>query len=274
MRKILTGIYAAMKRAHGPRGWWPVFRRGAGSEARPAYDPDRKRLTERQRVEIAVGAILTQNTAWTNVSKAMMELHRRGVLSVPGLRRIPCSRLARLIRSSGYFNQKAKKLKAFVRFLRDHAPAPSVKRSIHDRSGYDAIHGIGSNPMTSMMRWKTALARERLLSVHGIGPETADSILLYALEQPVFVVDAYTRRIFSRHGFLSGAEPYDEIRAWFESNLPRRAPLWNDYHAQIVEIGKRSCHRRRPECRSCPLFRREFFESEEDFELAGSPAGA
>ena len=226
-----------MKRAHGLRGWWPVFRQGAGPDERPTYDPRRRRLTRRQRFEIAVGAILTQNTAWANVEKAMIELHRARVLSVEGIRRIPQCRLARLIRSSGYFNQKAKKLKAFVRFLKGP---------------------IGPMPDPPTIRGE-------FLAIYGVGPETADSILLYSLEQAVFVVDAYTRRIFSRHGWIRGDESYEEIRSWFERHLPRKTALWNDYHAQLVEIGKRHCHRRRPECRSCPLYRCGFFDSEGTF---------
>lgn len=238
-------MYERMKHAHGRRGWWPVLRAGARADERPEYDPARKRLSPGQRFEIAVGAILTQNTAWTNVEKAMMNLHRRGVLSPDGLRRIPREKLAPLIRSSGYFNQKTKKLKSFLQFLDEYFP--------------------GRDSMGKLRRCSTRAARRNLLTVNGVGPETADSILLYALEKPVFVVDAYTRRIFSRHGWIRGDEPYDEIREWFEKKLPRSRSLWNDYHAQIVEIGKRFCHRRRPECRSCPLYRCGFFKSEEDF---------
>lgn len=245
MRRMLHLIYSAAKRAHGVRGWWPVFSSKAGLAARPVYDPRRSRLTPRQRFEIAVGAILTQNTAWTNVEKAMIALHRKRVLSVEALRSIPRPTLAKLIRSSGYFNQKSKRLKGFIRFL--------------------DLEFSGRSPLENMRRLPPSVARRRLLGVSGIGPETADSILLYAFEKPVFVIDAYTRRIFSRHGWIEGTEPYDEIRMWFEKNLPRSAKLFNDYHAQIVEIGKRHCHRRRPECLSCPLYRRGFFASAEDF---------
>lgn len=238
-------IYRAMKRAHGHRGWWPVLRAGAGAEERPVYDPSRRTLTHRQRFEIAVGAILTQNTAWTNVEKALVELHRRHLLSPEGIRKIPLGRLAGYIRSSGYFNQKAKKLKALVGFLDQHFP--------------------GWRPFDRLSKLDDLLARGKLLEVNGIGPETADSIMLYALQKPIFVIDAYTRRIFSRHGFLRGDEAYDEIRNWFENKLPRSENLFNDYHAQLVEIGKRYCHRRRPECLSCPLYRCCFFRSAEIF---------
>ncbi|MBI4177974.1 endonuclease III domain-containing protein [bacterium] len=238
---LLKKIYQALRRAHGPRGWWPVLRPGAGPEDRPVYDPKRKRLTARQRFEVAVGAILTQNTAWANVSKALVNLHRAAMLSGEGLRRIPRGRLARMIRPSGYFNQKAKKLKAFLAFLDDW------------KSGGRELEGLLREPL--------GVAREKLLEVNGIGPETADSILLYALDKPIFVVDAYTRRIFSRHGWIRGDEPYDDVRLWFEKNLPAGAPLFNDYHAQIVETGKRYCHRVRPDCPACPLYRRSFFKT-------------
>ena len=245
MRRKLKMIYEAMKRAHGSRGWWPVFRAGAGHADRPTYDPARKRLTELQRFEIAVGAILTQNTAWSNVEKALVELHRHGDISPMRLKRMPTRRLARLIRSSGYFNQKAGKLQDFSRFLEVNAGGPA--------------------PMRRLKNMRTGKIRDLLLSVNGVGPETADSILLYALEKPVFVVDAYTRRIFGRHGWIRGDEPYDDIRKWFETKIPKSVPLYNDYHAQIVEVGKRHCHRRRPECLSCPLYRRGFFVSPETF---------
>ncbi len=234
-----------MKRHFGPRGWWPALRPGAGQSDRPVYDPRRRRLTAGQRFEISIGAILTQNTAWTNVEKAILNLHRRGALSFEKIRRIPRARLARLIRPSGYFNQKAIKLKNWIAFL---GRRPSK-----------------AGQLDRMRHMDVDRARAALLSVNGIGPETADSILLYALEKPVFVVDAYTRRVFSRHGWISGNEPYETIRKQLEAALPPRVPLWNDYHAQIVEIGKTYCHRRRPLCRSCPLYGRDFFWSEAAF---------
>ena len=243
-------MYKTMKRSQGRRGWWPVFRTGTGHDEKPVYDPSRKKLTARQKFEIAVGAVLTQNTAWTNVEKAMMELNRSGNISVERIRKLPHEKLAKLIRSSGYFNQKTKKLKEFVAFL--------------DR------FGRADDSMSPLRKFKSIQARKKLLEVKGIGPETADSILLYALDKPIFVVDAYTRRIFSRHGWIRGDEPYDEIRMWFERNLPRSAKLFNDYHAQIVEIGKNHCHRRRPECRECPLFGRGLFASEKGFSEAAN----
>ncbi len=245
-------MYRALKRAHGIRGWWPVFRPSAKASAKPVYDPRRKTLTSRQRFEVAVGAILTQNTAWSNVSKALQALHRARALSPESIARMPRSRLAALIRPSGYFNQKSIKLKKFARY----------------------VIGFGSTArwIDRLRRMPPEAARGELLGLHGVGPETADSILLYAIGNPIFVVDAYTRRIFARHGWIRGDEPYEEIRKTFEAapgkGVGRSAvvELWNDYHAQIVEVGKRYCHRRGPDCLRCPLYRREFFSSEGRFE--------
>ncbi len=144
---------------------------------------------------------------------------------------VSLARLARLIRSSGYFRQKAKKLKCFVRFL---------------RSEY-------GGSLTRMFRTPTAALREKLLAVHGIGPETADSILLYAGEHPVFVVDAYTRRLLERHQLATPAQSYEEIRRLFEGSLPGDAPLYNEFHALIVRTGKEYCRTRNPRCSECPL---------------------
>jgi len=177
-----------------------------------------------------VGAVLTQNTAWTNVEKSLDVLRSKRLLSFAALRRLPASRLAPLIRSSGYFNVKARRLASFLRFLeRDYGGV--VER------------------MTAEEPWSL---RARLLAVDGIGRETADSIALYAAGLPLFVVDAYTRRIFSRLGLLRGDEPYDEIQRFFMQRLPADVPLYNDYHAQIVLLGKDVC-RKRPLCDRCPL---------------------
>jgi len=208
VRELRT-YYDALFRAHGPQHWWPG----------------------RTRFEIIVGAILTQNTSWANVERAIGELRRAKLLSVAAIERVPLARLARLIRSSGYFRQKARKLKEFVRYLR-------------------TFHG-GS--LDRMFRAPTAALRAQLLSVHGIGPETADSILLYAGSHPVFVVDAYTRRILERHNLARGNESYEQIRALFEQSLPAGPSLFNEYHALIVLTGKTFCRKRRPDCQNCTL---------------------
>jgi len=144
---------------------------------------------------------------------------------------VPLVRLAKLIRPSGYFRQKAKKLKAFVYFL-------------------SSVYG-GS--LTRMFRMPTAVLREQLLCIHGIGPETADSILLYAGEHPVFVIDAYTRRIVERHGLATPKHSYEDLRSLFESTLPRDPQLFNEFHALIVHTGKHHCRKAKPTCSACPL---------------------
>ncbi len=209
VRPGLQDYYNALFRALGPQNWWPA----------------------RTPFEVIVGAVLTQNTAWTNVEKAMNNLRRERLLTPAALERVPQARLARLIRSSGYFRQKAKKLKAFVRFLR------------RDYAG----------SLARMFRAPTAGLREKLLAVHGIGPETADSILLYAARHPVFVVDAYTKRILSRHGLAAEKAGYEELRALFENNLPRDVQLYNEFHGLIVMTGKHWCRTKNPLCHACPL---------------------
>ncbi|MGH9793623.1 MAG: endonuclease III domain-containing protein [Candidatus Acidiferrales bacterium] len=205
MRAYHDAMYAAL----GPQQWWPA----------------------RTPFEVIVGAILTQSTAWVNVERAIVSLRRERMLTPLALERVPLARLARLIRPSGYFRQKARKLKAFVRFLR----------------------GEFGGSLARMFRTPTARLREMLLEVHGIGPETADSILLYAGNHAVFVVDAYTRRVLVRHGLIGSKAGYEEMRALFESNLPRDAKLYNEYHALLVQVGKNYCRPAAPQCDGCPL---------------------
>jgi endonuclease-3 related protein len=207
--RALPRYYDALFAAYGPQRWWP---------GRTAF-------------EVIVGAILTQNTSWTNVEIAIRNLRREKLLTPRGIQSVSLARLARLVRSSGYFRQKAKKLKCFVRFL---------------RSEY-------AGSLTRMVRTPTAVLREKLLAVHGIGPETADSILLYAGEHPVFVVDAYTRRMLERHGMATPTQSYEEIRQLFERSLPGDAPLYNEFHALIVRTGKEYCRTHNPRCNECPL---------------------
>jgi endonuclease III related protein len=219
----LAVYYDALFRAHGEQHWWPG----------------------RTRFEVIVGAILTQNTSWTNVERAMAELRREKLLTPPAIEKVSLPRLSRLIRSSGYFRQKARKLKEFVGFLR--------------------FEYQGS--LNKMFATPTAELREKLLSVHGIGPETADSILLYAGGHKVFVVDAYTRRILERHGLARARASYEEIRALFEGSLPGDAALFNEYHALIVHTGKHHCRSRQPDCQSCAL--KPFLPKSDGREVAG-----
>jgi endonuclease-3 related protein len=206
-RRALLRIYRRLLKARGPAGWWP------GGDA----------------FEVCVGAVLVQNTAWSNVEKALAVLRGRGLLAFAPLRALPVEELAPLIRSSGCFNVKARRLAALLAFL-------------------DAF---GGRPETMAGQDPFAL-RERLLAVPGVGRETADSIALYAAGLPLFVVDAYTRRVFARLGLLEGQESYDEVQAFFMRNLPREVPLYNDYHAQIVLLAKDFC-RPKPLCGPCPL---------------------
>jgi endonuclease-3 related protein len=206
-RRFLT-IYHRLLRHHGHAGWWP------GETA----------------FEVCLGAILTQNTSWTNVEKALTVLREHGLLAFAPLRALATTTLAPLIRSSGYFNVKARRLACFLEFL--------------EQEYAGRVEGMAAEPVAAL--------RAKLLAVAGIGRETADSIILYAAGLPIFVVDAYTRRIFSRLGLIRGTEDYDEIRALFESGLPKDVALYNDYHAQIVLLGKDVC-RPRPRCEACPL---------------------
>jgi len=202
-------FYDALFSALGPQHWWPG----------------------RTPFEIIIGAILTQNTSWANVERAIANLRKAKLLTPAAMEKVSGPRLAKLVRPSGYFRQKARKLKAFMRFLRREY----------------------GGSLSRMFRTPTAELREKLLAVHGIGPETADSILLYAGQHPAFVVDAYTRRILERHGHAAPRDSYEQIRARFESALPRDAHLYNEYHALIVQTGKHWCRTKNPLCDECPL---------------------
>lgn len=248
----VAAIYSTLASAWGRQHWWPA----------------------KSRFEVIVGAYLTQNTSWRNVEIALRELRAARVVSVEGIRNIPLARLQRLIRSSGYFRQKARKLKIFVNFL--------------DKYG-------GS--LTKMFAQRTAELREQLLSLNGVGPETADSILLYAGQHPVFVVDAYTRRLAVRHGIVPEKASYEEVRELFERalnnaeliqfpgvdarnymvritagvprnasgpaahppsrmSLAKRTPLaqvFNEMHGLIVSAGKQYCLKSKAQCDQCPL---------------------
>ena len=207
----LNIYFEALLNAYGPQHWWPG----------------------RTRFEVIVGAILTQNTAWTNVVTAIRNLRSAGLLTPRAIDQVPLAQFARLIRSSGYFRQKARKLKAFVQFLQKQY----------------------AGSLTKMFQTPTLKLRDQLLAIWGIGPETADSILLYAGGHPVFVVDAYTRRMLERHSLIDGKSTYEEIRALFEHQLPRDARIYNEFHALIVHTGKNYCRANNPNCAACPLQR-------------------
>ncbi|OEU70024.1 MAG: endonuclease [Desulfuromonadales bacterium C00003093] len=204
----LMQIYRQLLEHYGHRHWWP------------AETP----------FEVAIGAILTQNTNWANVEKAIINLRRAEALEVESILTLDKESLEQLIRPSGFFRQKAERLQLFCQHL----------RQFHQ----DRLELLLQQPLT--------IARRELLALKGIGPETADSILLYAGQRPSFVVDAYTGRLFKRLGHLEGAEKYAQIRDFFMARLPQEVPLYNEYHALIVIHGKECC-RKRPICNNCPL---------------------
>jgi endonuclease-3 related protein len=207
MNKLLE-IYMRLYRAFGPQHWWP------------GETP----------FEIAVGAILTQNTNWGNVEKAIENLKRKRALNAKTIHDMKMDRLALLIKPAGYFNVKAKRLKAFISFL------------MNEYQG----------SMRRMKDEETQALRKKLIQIHGIGSETADSVLLYALEKPVFIIDAYTRRVLSRHGIMEHERSYEEFQELFNSSLKSGIKLFNEYHALFVKVGKTYC-RKKPRCSGCPL---------------------
>jgi endonuclease-3 related protein len=181
--------------------------------------------------EILVGAVLVQNTAWRNVERAIANLRDAAVMSPQALYDLPINELAELIRPAGYYQVKAKRLRNLLQFV------------IENYEG----------SLEAMFRTTVPTLREQLLGVHGIGPETADAILLYAGGLPTFVVDTYAHRVLARHGWIGYDSSYDEIKTYFESELPVDAALYNEYHALLVRVGKDHCKRSGPKCEGCPL---------------------
>ncbi len=208
LREALLEIYAQLEARYGPQHWWP------------ADGP----------FEVMVGAVLTQQAAWTNAERAIANLKAAGALSPRALRRLPAAELAQLIRPSLYHNAKAGKLKALASWLGDRY----------------------QDDLAGLFRQDVSTLRRQLLSVYGIGEETADSIILYAAGKPVFVIDAYTRRILSRLGLEPAENTYRAYQSLFMSHLPEEAGLFNEYHALLVRLGKEVCHSR-PLCGECCL---------------------
>lgn len=205
----LRAFYDAMYAAYGPRHWWPGD----------------------TRIEIIVGAVLTQNTNWKNVERAIANLKDADGLDWHRLAAMSHAELAELIRPAGYFNVKARRLKNMVEWVVEE---------------FDGDLG-------AMFARSTGALREDLLTVNGIGRETADSILLYAGKHVTFVVDAYTARILRRHQLIDDEADYEQIKDLFESNLPDDEALFNEYHALLVAVGKDCCRPRNPRCEACPL---------------------
>ncbi len=221
--KKLKKIFNLLLSHFGTKLWWPVTEK---YELYPKYTGGPK--NEKQQLEVIFGAILTQNTNWNNVQKAIVELNKKDLIDVKKIINIDIKELAILIRSSGYHNQKAKRLKNFCNFL------------LKNYNGELALLFDSSIPKI----------RKELLEINGIGSETADSIILYAAHKPVFVVDAYTKRILSRLGYEKSE--YDELQKLFMDNLPNNEKLFNEYHALIVELGKNTC-KKIPLCQTCPI---------------------
>ena len=208
MPEKLLQIYKKLYTSFGPQHWWP------------GETP----------FEVAVGAILTQNTNWGNVEKAIENLKKNRLLRPSALHELSHDRLAELIRPAGYFNIKAKRLKNFI----------------------DLLMQEYQGSMNRMKKENCSSVRKKLLSVNGIGPETADSIILYALEKPVFVVDAYTKRVLSRHNILDHDASYEAFQEFFHAQLKENVSLFNEYHALFVRLAKEKC-RTKPVCTGCPL---------------------
>lgn len=206
--RLLKKIYQQLLTRYGPQDWWPA----------------------KTRFEVIVGAILTQNTSWTNVEKAIENLRKESLLDSQALKNISVDHLSQLIKPAGYFNVKARRLKNFLEFF---------------FSEYDGR-------MEKMAKVPLEKLRPQLLGVNGIGPETADSILLYALDKPIFVVDAYTKRILSRHGLVDPQLDYHLVQKEFMQTLAHDVNTFNEYHALIVRLGKEVC-KSKPRCDLCPL---------------------
>jgi endonuclease-3 related protein len=205
----LNSLYSKLFSYFGPQYWWP---------AKTSF-------------EVVVGAILTQNTNWLNVEKAIKNLKDKKLLTPGKLHRLAQKKLSPFIKPTGYYNIKAKRLKEFLNFLFHSYQGSMIKLSLAD----------------------TQILRQQLLKVNGIGPETADSILLYALNKPVFVIDAYTKRILLRHRFIKEDFGYEEIQNLFMKSLKKDIKLFNEYHALLVKLGKEYCLKNKPKCNICPF---------------------
>ena len=221
VKQTLNGIYSSLYSHFGPQHWWPSVDMVSGKSSKRKGGP----------LEIAVGAILTQNTSWKNVEKAIANIKTAGLMSAKKLYSLTHDELASLIKPSGYYNIKAKRLRAFLKLV---------------------CEGYGGS-LRRLFKLETKRMREVLLSVSGIGEETADSIILYAAGKPTFVIDAYTRRILSRHGLCPAKATYAYLKELFESNLSQDAAMFNEYHALLVRLGNTYCHARKPLCNGCPL---------------------
>lgn len=221
-------IYSLLLKHFHSQGWWPTT---PPKKIHPVYhsSPKVKALSESEKFEICIGAILTQNTAWSNVEKALAQLNKNKLMRPEKIARAPFAKLAKIILSSGYFREKTKKLKFFSKYL------------LKNYAG----------KVSSLLKKAPEETRAELLSLYGLGPETVDSILLYAGEVPIFVVDAYTRRIGNRVG-LFHTDKYHEVQRYFHKAAQKSAAVFNEFHALLVALGKNIC-RAQPLCEKCPL---------------------
>jgi endonuclease-3 related protein len=207
--ELLPRYYSVLRARFGPQQWWPA----------------------RTRLEVILGAILTQNTTWHNATLALRNLRQAGLLRWQTLRRAGPSALEACVRPSGFYRQKARTIRVFVDWLmREH---------------------VGS--LDSLFSLPTEELRRRLLDLRGLGAETVDAILLYAVRRPLFVADAYTRRVLARHGLVPAAADYHQTQEFLHAHLPPDTPLFNEFHALLVEVGKKHCRPRSPRCAGCPL---------------------
>ena len=215
---MIKDIYEVLYKNFKPLGWWPLYNKKTDEIE---YHPKTYIIkSEQKRFEIIMGAILAQSTSWKNAEKSIKILYNKSFLNKKSLERINIRTLAGLIISSGYHNQKAKKIKEFIKFINSKKP----------------------------------VTRENLLNVWGVGPETADSILLYAYNKPIFVIDAYTKRVFNRLGLSRINAGYAELQDLFMKNLPSNYKVFNEYHALIVKLAKEYC-KNDPLCNKCPISR-------------------
>lgn len=222
---MIKQIYWKLYSHFGPQHWWPVTK---DNETAPNYHKNIK-LNEKQKLEICFGAILAQNTSWKNAEKAIIQLNKSELMDIKKILNADNEKLAQIIRSSGYHNQKAKKLKNFCQYT---------------SKNYD-------NSLKKFFNKDIGKLREELLSINGIGPETADSIILYAAKKPIFVVDAYAKRIVNRIGYKE--EKYDELQNLFMNSLESDEKIFNECHALLVELGKNYCKKNDPLCPECPI---------------------
>lgn len=209
MTEKLISVYKKLYARFGPQYWWPA----------------------KSSFEVMIGAILTQNTNWGNVEKAINNLRKNKLLSAAKLNKLSNKQISKFITSAGYYNVKAKRIKELLKFL----------------------FKVYKGDIDKMLSVDTSVLRGQLLSVHGVGPETADSILLYALNKPVFVIDAYTKRMLSRHSFVNQDGSYEQAQGLFMNNLRPDVKLFNEYHALLVKLAKEYCLKNKPKCEQCPI---------------------